>query len=42
VNSISEKVGEMKENHTENPSSFKIREDMTLTVTTLKKYLYFV
>ena len=33
---------DMKETYSSKQSQYKIREDVTLTVTTLKKYLYFL
>lgn len=33
---------EMKDLYSTKPSQYRIREDLTLTVTTLKKYIYFM
>jgi len=33
---------EMKDLYSNKPSQYRIREDLTLTVTTLKKYIYFI
>jgi hypothetical protein len=39
---LTTRMEEMKEVYSLRQSSYKIREDVTLTVTTLKKYLYFL
>jgi hypothetical protein len=39
---ISNRMEEMKDLYSNKPSQYRIREDLTLTVTTLKKYIYFI
>ena len=39
---LTNRMDEMKETYSQKQSQYKIREDVTLTVTTLKKYLYFL
>lgn len=39
---LSTRMEEMRDLYAQKASQYKIREDLTLTVTTLKKYLYFV
>jgi hypothetical protein len=38
---IEGKINQMQEKYLEKPVPYKIREDMTCTVTSLKKYIYF-
>ena len=39
---LNDRMEDMKETYSSKQSQYKIREDVTLTVTTLKKYLYFL